>query len=917
MTGMSKLPQDVVHEILVALSDFSTLAAAIRTCKSFYDAFQVHSKLVTHAVLRKASGPALLHAKRLDHFICIVVESPNMALPRNLPADEFFESDAWKLTRDVAMRMESRGGDVQILEDTFSLRHKDRTSLISKLDVIERLRFHRAVYRYWICHEILKHDMLREPGEDDEEDEDGNDVDGNVDPVVLGGSTSDELFELIEICTFLKAMEVWQCRTTSTSPAPYVPFWTSVDPGQLAQSLETRQTCTDYDNGVGYHDVISLAARKLLHALAIPNDRIAQAYPKTILDAVCGADSRCSRCQVVHGNELYGQTNMHLLAGMLVAADEGSLLPGLLPRNRYELQLLYNHLLQNGPPISSDVVVGEMIAMDTDGAGADEETWSFDDWYCLDCIRELYRQRFMRWWREKKQKNGAPTQDDCWYGYNCRTMTHKTSHAAKLNHLCKPTRGDAPNIAPAHVAAAASLSYRDALSLSHTCKAARALPLEPALHTIVLDRSTKQLITFKDFLLAMPSRPLFLRSLVITKNVTWDMDDLLDKVASAVADILERALKLEQFNCGSIRELSNADPRIGTSLVSLQKLTHLTLLDGGLETSITATTLKSPRIEQLTIDMLSRGNRLTFVSFYGKIARYSRLQSLSISKMYDTITIPVPPQTDIVIPSLRTLALHSTYIPLSLASTMFPNVTNITFTNARHFPSVHRPELDPAEVATCWPTLQEAHIDARDLALWPIASRVRWLDLDVLRGGDSHQAIHAVNRTDPRVLSCAYTTEAANLFWKRLPLIALSLRFLDLKLLELSSYPRGCIQERVLKHLSRFHALTALFLCVRAFHQPNDLDAEIISIAKGLGRRNAKLQFVGVSFTDGRTMREDHPVWEEELQSSRWFFVRRSDECDLASLQDLPTNMGLSVRNYMYKADYDAPDWAKRLPTIA
>ncbi|OSD08387.1 hypothetical protein PYCCODRAFT_1429456 [Trametes coccinea BRFM310] len=456
------------------------------------------------------------------------------------------------------------------------------------------------------------------------------------------------------------------------------------------------------------------------------------------------------------------------------------------------------------------------------------------------------------------------------------------------------------------------LSYRDALSLSYTCKAAHTLCLDPALRAVVIDRSSDQLIMFKNFLLAEASRPLFLRSLTVTKTVTWDLDGCIEEVASAIADILEAATKLEHFSCGAIRDLVKANTRIQSGLVALQHLLDLTLLEGGQETSAIATSLQSPHIKHLTLDMLFNGPA-KFQDFYGRIAKYRRVESLSISRMYDRIAFPSEAhKSNISIPSLRTLVLHTTFFPLSLAASTFPNVTKVTFANARHYPNFSHPPVSPVDATSCWPTLLEAHIDARDLAVWPISSRVRWLDLEVLRGGYSSEAIAAVDRMRPRVLSCAYTIDADNLFWVRLPVIASGLRFLDVRLLELSNHPR----KYMLMHLSRFPALTALFLCIRAFYQPVDADAEIVSIAHDLASRNSKLQFIGISFTDGRNMKEDYPVWDDERLSSQWFAVRRDGDGS-GDLDKIPTETGLSVREYMYQADYDAPEWEARLHAIA
>ncbi|KAI9069971.1 hypothetical protein FKP32DRAFT_1616450 [Trametes sanguinea] len=484
MTSMTSMPPDVIHEILVLLSDFSTLSAIIRTCKRFYDVFQSHTKLITYAVLQNAAGPALGDAKRLDYY----------GSTHSLPEEGYLDSGEWELNRDTAMRMERRGRHIRTLEDFFSLRYKDRTSLYSKLDALEQLRFHRAVYRYWLCYEILRYDALREQDSDsdnEEEDEDEDDDDDHDIPPddlglnkeqrrardslcdALGQAHSDELFELVEICAFLKGTEVWQERTVSpTSSIHPVPYWTTVNPEKLAESLQNRQMRTDYYDSSGQHELVSNAARNLLRAHKIPNDRLSQAPVKVIVTSANGADDRCSRCQAVCGTELLGPTNMHLLSGILPFGDKLSLLPGLLYKNRDEMRLLDQHVQNHGNPIPVEVRVRQMMEMEPEGEDADNEHWSIDEWYCLDCIKTLHRQRLMLWWREEKKKSGVALPDDCWYvycpmayspplhlltmtaryGYNCRTMTHRSSHALKLNHLCKPTRGDAPNAAPASIA---------------------------------------------------------------------------------------------------------------------------------------------------------------------------------------------------------------------------------------------------------------------------------------------------------------------------------------------------------------------------------------------------------------------------------------------------------------------------------
>ena len=122
MTTRGQIPADVIHEILVLLSDFSTLSAAIRVSKSFYDTFQARPKLIVHAVLNNAVGPALPQAARLEQYKQNVASTED---PRilTLPNEEHFRGSHLKITRASAMSMERSANAVRILEDFYSIRY--------------------------------------------------------------------------------------------------------------------------------------------------------------------------------------------------------------------------------------------------------------------------------------------------------------------------------------------------------------------------------------------------------------------------------------------------------------------------------------------------------------------------------------------------------------------------------------------------------------------------------------------------------------------------------------------------------------------------------------------------------------------------------------------------------------------------
>ncbi|KAH9890977.1 hypothetical protein C8Q73DRAFT_104979 [Cubamyces lactineus] len=473
MTTRIHLPTDVIHEILVLLSDFSTLSAAIRTSKSFYDTFQARSKLIVRAVLINVVGPALPQAARLEQYKQNVAstDDPRML---TLPSEEHFRGPNIEVTRATALAMEKCANAVRILEDFYSIRFKDRTCRSSRLNPEETLRFGRAMYRYWLCYELLKNVAFTfRPDEDEDEDEDDEDyyqAPGNDDEEegldkdrrltrdgFLSQFTdipSEELFEILEMCAFLKDTETWMGKVYWKSYYPYgqlntqnhglgaylihvVPTpWTPVDPLQLARHIEAHRPQEDYFRGHSDHDLISNAARRVLHLRKVPEDRLA-APIRAIVTSPNGSQDCCSRCQAVCGTSLFGSSNMFLLGGLMSTEEQTALLPGVLYRNRDEMRLLRHHIKDHQRLIPTETIVHEMMDMDPEGEDADGEHWSKDEWYCMECIKQLFRNRFMLWWREAKRQSGAPAQDDCWYGYNCRTMTHKSAHATKLNVSAK------------------------------------------------------------------------------------------------------------------------------------------------------------------------------------------------------------------------------------------------------------------------------------------------------------------------------------------------------------------------------------------------------------------------------------------------------------------------------------------------
>ncbi|KAI0658648.1 hypothetical protein C8Q70DRAFT_180700 [Cubamyces menziesii] len=287
-TVTSKFTPDVVHELLCVLSDYSTLSAAIRVSKAFYDAFQSRSWLIVHSILENIVGPALPLAKRLEHYEQRIVPTGDPRM-HAIPDEEYFRVHAsdWELTGASVRRMVERAKTVQLLEGCYSIRYKDRTSCSSRLNSIEAVRFQKGLYRYWLCYELLKNEAFTSstakiPFSDlsDADDAMQEWVDSNERPLygpnkrirnglmnVFKYLAAPELLELLETLAFLEDSMIWLQNAHWESSTPFVPTYrTPIDPAQLAKSLEARVPQDGYMYGLGGddHDLIWVAARCLL-----------------------------------------------------------------------------------------------------------------------------------------------------------------------------------------------------------------------------------------------------------------------------------------------------------------------------------------------------------------------------------------------------------------------------------------------------------------------------------------------------------------------------------------------------------------------------------------------------------------------------------------------------------------------------
>ncbi|KAF7353572.1 F-box domain-containing protein [Mycena sanguinolenta] len=167
-----------------------------------------------------------------------------------------------------------------------------------------------------------------------------------------------------------------------------------------------------------------------------------------ILDTIIGANDLCSQCAAPGGLALLTEANWHR-----APLYPGQLLKGKLNQTPTFQTFFFAALRSHARPDHRD---GGSACSDSDSDDdeyplAEDESFSRQPWVArvFGVAAALNapgvgREHLWRWLLQERINGGwSPPPQNCWYGYNCRTMVHNQTHANKLNHLCVPTRGEA------------------------------------------------------------------------------------------------------------------------------------------------------------------------------------------------------------------------------------------------------------------------------------------------------------------------------------------------------------------------------------------------------------------------------------------------------------------------------------------
>ncbi|KAJ8081549.1 hypothetical protein PM082_007394 [Marasmius tenuissimus] len=476
MKGLNGLPldDDIVDRILMFSPDFATLKNMILTAKAFHAIFQIHPKSILRAVAYNVVGPALPQALRLVRYQVDEPDAPANEDPTDPEGAETGEYAPIKPEETPQLIVKAKV--VKGLEKLYSLRRKNHKSKESQLSFMESLRFQRAIYRIMLYCRIFDGRSYLEEFEDALND--GDTVDDMPDKLAkarrdrkkfLDAFSDEHLIQIHTVARFLtETAMVSRYRQTTNLPTD-----TAKDFADMALSAGPECIYECFDQSLGFDGsslwgyiqdwasaqgdndddepyplisgYISYPLQKLYEERKMKPPSGDLLHWKAILDSIEGENETCPRCddKDAKGSSLWGPSTYDFLSKIVHQFrpfDIITYLKGHLRYNPVEGPY-FRSLMDKMPPDQNiyEYIVQDIL--DDDYKQPEFGDWKKEDWLCTSCLRKLLGENLHLWLLNKRIQAGdnVPA-EDCWYGWACRTQTHKQPHAERLNHICPQTR---------------------------------------------------------------------------------------------------------------------------------------------------------------------------------------------------------------------------------------------------------------------------------------------------------------------------------------------------------------------------------------------------------------------------------------------------------------------------------------------
>ncbi|KIY63486.1 hypothetical protein CYLTODRAFT_426059 [Cylindrobasidium torrendii FP15055 ss-10] len=491
---MESLPDDVLQDILEQCPDYATLSTATLLCKRLHDIAEQHPKSIAKAVATNLIGPALPQAMRVVRYRQMMSSASDTEedgdeeeceIPATVDMDAVQETiEEGLLSIEEKQTITRLSDTLKTLEDAFSWKHRDRKSHTSVLSNLESFRFRKALLRVTLYCAIFSPHYLEVVYERSEyEEEMGTFVMGSSTITIaldkyfkatrefFGSFVSQDLLEMLPVAEFLSDLGFWirlprpfggmhalpgpltiasefRSRLASSRAAEILGEYLSIEGDWNDFDMTAAQAVTPPDalSEDEYLTSVILFVLEQRQGVKVPAERSGLHTVRgleLILDPIDAAPEECAHC---HASDtfLWNCDNWDYASGYKAfnVLELAAYLPGKLSRAdsvMYELHLEYEDLFNTDPRVFPALML-DLLDSSRGLIQAEWEGLCAEDLLCDQCLVKFLKDHLYLLLRNKQVLRGDRLLEDCWWGYNCRTMVHKPAHEEKLNHLCPQTR---------------------------------------------------------------------------------------------------------------------------------------------------------------------------------------------------------------------------------------------------------------------------------------------------------------------------------------------------------------------------------------------------------------------------------------------------------------------------------------------
>ncbi|KAL0061801.1 hypothetical protein AAF712_011318 [Marasmius tenuissimus] len=408
------LDDDILNHILTFLPDFYSLKATILSTKTFYDVYKAHPNSIRRAVAENVVGPALPEALRFVRH----------RDPKDLETEDEVEADeSAPIMEEEIPELVENARMFRVLEDVFSLRHKNRESKTSQLTYDESLRFQRAIYRLALFTKVFYGPNLSgefNSAEDEEESEKLQDKKRKEQIEFLRPFSVLELRQIFSASVLLAEVVRWaEAGDDDTyglvgDDASRVGMALSSGPDTIYRcynegSIETLMAEFDWYNDdeplpffAGYltHPLSELLKKRNFKG-ALEDDT----HWRSIVDDVVGLHDLCSCCNTEGGFNLWGPSTYEYLYQTVRSIKPGLvvLMKGDLSKNPIETTYFRRFVKE----IPGDENIYKHVVqdiLDSDYKTSEFKACKPDDLLCTDCLTKLLEDNLHLWLLDEKMK---------------------------------------------------------------------------------------------------------------------------------------------------------------------------------------------------------------------------------------------------------------------------------------------------------------------------------------------------------------------------------------------------------------------------------------------------------------------------------------------------------------------------------